>query len=88
MALFSPPCLLISARFAGAVRRESQDESADAFFEQPGVEVDQQPDALVCEAEIRQKLRFEQRVELSDRLHFHEHEIFDDEIDPIMTESS
>jgi hypothetical protein len=72
----------------GQVRRESQDESLNAVFEQPRVEVDQKADVPSREPEIRQKLRFEDGIDVCDGLHLHEHEVFDDEIDAIMSECS
>jgi len=61
---------------------QSVDDARDAVFDEGHLEVDEQPEALVGEPEIGQKLLLVDRSEKLDGFHFDNHLVFDDQVGP------
>ena len=61
---------------------EPIDDAGDAIFDERHLEVDEQPQSLVGEPEVGEKLLSVNRGEKFDGLHFNNHLIFDDQIGP------
>ena len=62
---------------------EIVDHSSDAVFQVDGIEIDEQSKFLAAEFQIGEQLGFVDGRDLFDRLQFHDHRIFHQQIDSI-----
>jgi len=59
------------------------DHALDSVPQVGDVKVNQQTDSDAAQSHIRQKLRLVDGMNRLDTLHFDDHELFDDEVDPV-----
>src|SRR6185436_6113714 len=63
-------------------------EPANALSQQPRVEIHQQSDSLLHDAQVCQKLGVEYREKGCNTLEFNDHRIFDEEVDLVFAEKA